>query len=154
GFDHIEAYMLLYRDYPYFFRVTDPRELGGRVELVNHEAVQIAVLAHKAEHIAESGIPIQSDYCTKFWVGQDVNRQTRVQPVDPEVSATIADLKSHVASLMTWPEKLSPHLVNGFENGLQYQLVDPAADDQQAAPASVGPVKHKLLAAYQHLLAM
>ena len=136
GFCDIEIFLVPYRIFPYFFRVMDPRELGGRVELVNAEPVLIGVMAKKREHIAQAVYPIQSDYFQKFWHGRDVNRRVQAPLVDDKLAGAMGRFKLRVASLIkrrtrslvTWPETISPHLTNGFENVLQYQLIDPAKD--------------------------
>jgi hypothetical protein len=131
GFSEIEIYLVPFRIFPYFFRVKDPRELGGRVELVNSEPVLIAVMAKKKKHVSQAVVPMQSDYFQKFWRGRDVNRRVQAPPTDPKLTAALQDLKLRVASLIAWPEIVSPHLTNGFENVLQYELVDPAKDAQK-----------------------
>ena len=128
GFVDIGIYLVPFRIFPYFFRVADPRELGGRVELVNSEPVLIAVIAKKKKHIPQMVVPLQSDYSQKFWLGRDVNRRVQAPPADPKLTAALGDLKTRIASLTAWPESISPHLTNGFENSLQYQLIDPAKD--------------------------
>jgi hypothetical protein len=128
GFAEIEIYLIPFRVFPYFFRVTDPRELAGRVELVNAEPVQMGVIARKIKHISEMVAPLQSDYHDHFWRRRDVNRSSKMPPVDPALAAAASDLKSRIASLISWPETVSPSLVYGFENALQYQLVDPSKD--------------------------
>lgn len=128
GFADIEIYMILYRNLPYWFRVSEPRQIGNRVELVNAEPVQMGILARKVEHRPQAIFPIQSDYHDAFWQKRDVERKIEAPPVDPHVSALVQDLKAKVATLVAWPETLSPHLTNGFENHLHYQLVDPAVE--------------------------
>lgn len=125
GFTDIEVYLAPYRDFPHLFRVTDPQELNGRVELVNSERVQMGVLARKAKHLPEMVMPIQSDY-QQAWQGRKLEEHSRPPPVDPKIAASIGDLHQRAAWLLAWPETISPALVHGFENGLHYQLVDPA----------------------------
>ncbi|WP_407166065.1 hypothetical protein [Bradyrhizobium sp. ORS 111] len=128
GFSDLEIYLVPFRIFPFFFRVAEPRELGGRVELVNSEPVQIGVIARKVKHVSSPVIPMQSDYQQQFWRGRDVNRRTRGAFVDPKLSQAMSEYKARLASLLAWPETVSPELVNGFENSLQYQLVDPAKE--------------------------
>jgi len=128
GYVDIGVYLVPFRIFPYFFRVTDPRELGGRVELVNSEPILIAVIAKKKKHVPQMVVPLQSDYSQQFWQGRDVNRRVQAPPTDPKLTTAISDLKARVASLANWSESISPHLTNGFENSLQYQLIDPAKD--------------------------
>jgi hypothetical protein len=94
GFTEIEVFMCLYGD-PVFFRVTDPRRYGGRVELVNEEPVQVAVLAKKATHLEEMVCPIQSDYLSYWqheWPARTISQMPE-HPVDPTASAAIATAK-------------------------------------------------------------
>ncbi|MER2527725.1 MAG: FkbM family methyltransferase [Candidatus Competibacter denitrificans] len=139
GFTDIEIYMILYRNLPYWFRVSEPRQIGNRVELVNGEPVQMGILARKVEHRPQAAFPIQSDYHDAFWQRRDVDRKTEAPPVDPHVSALVQDLKTKIAALVAWPEMLSPHLTNGFENHLHYQLIDPAVAVAGVAHAKAGP---------------
>lgn len=126
GFADIEIYLAPYRDWPYFFRVTDPQVLSGRVELVNSERVQMCVLARKERHLPEMVTPIQSDYVQQAWQGRDVEERSLPPAVDSAVAATVLDLRQRASWLLMWPETVSPALVHGFENGLHYRLVDPA----------------------------
>lgn len=126
GFSSLEVYLVPYRIFPYFFRVTHPRDLGGRVELKNSEPVMIGVIAKKSKHTSNPVIPIQSDYQQQFWQGRDVNRKSQRPATDPNISRAMTDYQHRLASLMSWPETISPALVHGFENSLHYKLVDPA----------------------------
>jgi hypothetical protein len=128
GFTDIELYLQPYRWVPQIFRIADPREVHDRVELVNPEPMQMGVIARKAQHIADIIAPIQSDYHDTFWSGRDVRRRRDPPRVDPQLAAAIADLRTRVAALNAWPETLSPQLMAGLENGLHYQLIDPAID--------------------------
>lgn len=127
GFTDLEMYLIPFRVFPYLFRVSDPQQLRGRVELVNGEPVLMGVIACKARHVAEMVVPIQSDYYHHFWQGRDVDRQAGVsRALDPQTVAAIGELRQLAAQLLAWPEKLSPTLVQGFENGRHYELIDPA----------------------------
>lgn len=127
GFTDIEVFMMLYRNVPYFFRVSEPRQIGNRVELVNNEPVQMGIFARKVEHRPQV-FPIQSDYHDAFWQQRDVERKTEIPPVDPQLGALVQDFKARAAALIAWPETISPHLTNGFENHLHYQLFDPSVE--------------------------
>lgn len=128
GFSNVEIYLIPYREFPYLFRVTDPQMLNGRVELVNNEPVLMGVLARKDQHLPEVVIPFQSDYYHHLWQGRDFNRASQMPPVEPHLANTVQNLKTQIAALAAWPETLSPHLTQGFENHLHYQLMDPAKD--------------------------
>lgn len=128
GFSNVDVYLVPFRIFPYFFRVAAPRELGGRVELINSEPVLIGVIARKVKHVANQAMPMQSDYQQQFWQGRDVNRKSMGHPVDPGLSQAMSEFKQRLANVLSWPETVSPALVNGFENGLHYQLVDPAKE--------------------------
>lgn len=128
GFSDIEVYMLLYRNVPFFFRVSNPRDIGNRVELVNNEPVLLGILARKTEHRLQVLFPIQSDYYNLFWQQKHTNGKTLLPPLDPHITSVIHDFKVKAAALSSWPEMLSPHLINGFENYLHYRLVDPAEE--------------------------
>ena len=128
GFFHIEVYMFLYRNLPYLFRVSEPQKIKNRVELVNNEPVQMGVLARKVEHRSKAVFPIQSDYHDTFWQQQNVDNKIQLPPLDQHINSVIQDFKAKVTSLSSWPETFSPHLINGFENYLHYQLIDPAVD--------------------------
>ena len=145
GFVEIEVHMLLYRNMPYFFRARNPKALGSRVELVNNEPVMMGVLARKAERKAKATFPIQSDYQNTFWKKQDVDRTERPVPVDPKLAASLLDFKSRMTALASWPESISPHFVNGFENYRLYQLIDPADDKKDTSALSgMGAVLHNI----------
>jgi hypothetical protein len=128
GFADIEVYMLPYRWVPQIFRVSDPRTVRSRVELVNAESMQIGVIARKTGHISEMVCPIQSDYHDTFWEGRDVDRQSALPPVEPQLAAAISEFRTRVAALASWPETLSPQLITGLENSLHYKMIDPAID--------------------------
>lgn len=129
GFTDIQVYIVPYRWLPRLFRVTDPRAIGGRVELCNSEPVQLGVIARKAEHLHDMVIPMQSDYQNSFWQGRDVDRSSASQAdMDPKLAAAIGELRTRIASLAEWPETISPHFTAGLENSLHYQPVDPAID--------------------------
>ena len=128
GFSDISVYLIPYREFPYFFRVTDPRDLAARVELVNAEPVLIGVMARKTKHLAKANPPIQSDYKERFWRGRDILRKSKVPQADPQIAAAMAGLNDHIRSLMAWPERISPDLTYGFDNRAYYRLMDPAKD--------------------------
>jgi hypothetical protein len=128
GFSDLDVYLVPFRIFPFFFRVAPPLELGGRVELINSEPVLIGVIARKAKHISEVVMPIQSDYQQQFWRGRDVNRKSRGPSVDASLSQAMSEFKARLTNVLSWPETVSPALVNGFENSLHYQLVDPAKE--------------------------
>lgn len=128
GFTDLEIYLVPFRIFPFFFRVAAPRELGGRVELVNSEPVLIGVIAKKVKHVSTPVMPIQSDYQQQFWQGRDVNRKSKAPSVDPQLSQAMSEFKVRLNNILAWPETVSPTLVNGFENNLHYQLVDPAKE--------------------------
>jgi len=128
GFVEIEVFICLY-DEPIFFKVTDPRLYGGRIELVNDEAVQICVLAKKASHFEEVVYPIQSDYERLAWKHQIPVRMTGEQRVDPALSAVMSATKRMGSNLLRMPKSTAPQLLNGFENRLQYQHIDPFEHD-------------------------
>jgi hypothetical protein len=127
GFEHIEVFICL--DYnPIFFKVVDPRRYGGRIELVNDEAAQIAVLAKKAKHLREMVYPIQSDYQAALWkheVPAHTTDQMAQQPVDPVLCTAITATKKMGLNLLQMPKSTAPQLLNGFENNLQYEYVSP-----------------------------
>ena len=133
GFSDIEIYMIHYRYLPYFFRVSEPQEIGGRVELVNNEPVQMGILARKVEHRSQTQFPIQSDYYHTFWQQKDVDRKTQSPPIDQHTASVIQDFKAKTNALCSWPEMLSPHLVNGFENHRHFQFMDPAVEVDSAS---------------------
>src|SRR4051812_28871540 len=89
GFADIEVFVCLYND-PIFFKVTDPRDYGGRIELVNDEPVAICVLARKITHFVKAVYPIQSDYYEALWrrinPGPTPSNATE-QPVDRALAA-------------------------------------------------------------------
>ena len=131
GFADIEVYFSLYSNGETFFRVSEPRAFGGRIELVNDEAVQLCVIAKKVAHIDETIHPVQSDYEKVIWEGRNPARSMHVSsapPTDPTLWAAITALKQQSALMAKWPQTLSPSLATGFENYLQYQLIDPARD--------------------------
>ena len=128
GFDDLSIYMIPYRWMPYLFRVSDPRDVNTRVELVNNEPMQMGIMARKAKHIPEAVIPIQSDYFNHFWQGQDVDRHTTVPAADPAMASAVEDFRGRIAALSLWPESLSPRYVSGLENPRHYQIMDPARD--------------------------
>ncbi len=126
GFTDIEVYLVPHREFPYLFKVSDPASLRGRVELVNAEPVMMHVIARKERHVPKMIAPIQSDYYEHFWRGHDIDRSSGLPAVEPHIAAAVADLRQRLATLFSWPESLSPELVPGFENSLNYKLVDPA----------------------------
>jgi FkbM family methyltransferase len=126
GFTQIEVFLMPFRAVPYLFRVANPGDFQGRVELVNAEPVCIGVIAKKIKHLDKARYPIQSDYRDNFWRGQDVNRNTQPSKSDARIALAVKDLRAHVASLISWPETISPELAYGFENSLHYQVIDPA----------------------------
>jgi hypothetical protein len=126
GFTDVEVFLVPHREFPYLFRVADPRRIKDRVELVNAEPVMMCVLARKAEHREEAVIPIQSSYADQFWHGRDVSREVALPPADPHIAAVMRDMGQRVQHLLALPESISPALVHGFENSLHYTLVDPA----------------------------
>jgi hypothetical protein len=128
GFTDVEIFLMPYRAFPFFFRVADPREIRGRVELVNAEPVLMGVIARKKKQVSVQEFPIQSDYYDAFWRGRDVNRAVEAAPGDPQVAAAMTEFKTRVASLISWPESVSPRHVYGFDNSLHYRLFDPALD--------------------------
>ncbi len=151
GFSTVEVYMLLFRNVPYFFRVRSPQELKSRVELVNHEPVLMGVLAQKQEHRASVVFPIQSDYQNQFWQGQDVDRKVEAPPVDAQLAANMQTFRQKLAELTAWPESISPHFVNGFENHRVYQWMDPAIETGARPMRSVQALLSKLQRAAQRL---
>jgi hypothetical protein len=128
GFEDVEAYLLPYRWMPQVFRIANPRAVGGRVELVNAEPMQLGIIARKATHIAELVTPIQSDYQDSFWKGRDVDRTSTLPSVEPRLGGAIADFRRMISALASWPETLSPQLLAGVENSRHYQMIDPARD--------------------------
>lgn len=126
GFGGLEVFLVPHREFPYLFRVSDPKDLRGRVELVNAEPVLMSVLAFKRKHVTEMLAPTQSDYYEQFWRGRDVNRKSRPPVADPQVAAVVGEMRRRLAGLLAWPESVSPTLVHGFENSLHFDLVDPA----------------------------
>ncbi len=126
GFTDVEVYLVPFRNFPYFFKVRDPKELRGRVELVNAEPIVMSVIAYKRKHVSEMVTPIQSDYYEQFWKGQDVNRGTLPPPADPQINAMVADMRQRATELLTLPETISPALAHGFTNSMHYSLIDPA----------------------------
>lgn len=143
GFADLGIYLALYRGFPYFFRISDPNKLRGRVELVNSEPVMLGIIARKVEHLSHVTFPIQSDYLQEFWYGRDVNRECQLAPVDLRLASALGDFRTRLASLIGWPETISPHFVQGFDNALHYQLIDPATDSAVGdAAALVVPGGH------------
>jgi len=136
GFDEIEVFIALFND-PIFFKVMDPRRFGGRVELVNDEAAQILVLAKKAVHLNETVYPIQSDYeaAWKFETAARTIGHMAEHPVDPALSAVMSATKKLGLDLLRIPKSTAPQLVNGFENQVQYQLIDPFEHDVRSYSA-------------------
>jgi hypothetical protein len=128
GFEQIEVYIVPYRWLPHLFRVADPRRIRGRVELVNSEPMQMGVIARKAKHLPEMVVPIQSDYQNTFWEGRDINRKTKSPNIDPKLATALAEFRTRLNALASWPETLSPQWLPGFENTLYYQVMDPAID--------------------------
>jgi hypothetical protein len=128
GFADVQVYLLPYRWLPQIFRVADPREVRSRVELVNSEPMQLGIVARKAIHLPEMVAPIQSDYHDTFWQGRDIDRTSALPPVEPQLAAAIAEFRTRIAALASWPETLSPQLIAGLENSLHFQMIDPATD--------------------------
>jgi hypothetical protein len=129
GFEKIEVFICL--DYnPIFFKVVDPRVYGGRIELINDEVAQIAVMAKKAAHLDEMVCPIQSDYLRswKHEVPARTMSQMPEHPVDPALSSVMSATKQIGLSLLRLPKSTVPQLLNGFENNLQYKYVHPFDD--------------------------
>lgn len=143
GFVDVEVYLVPFRIFPFFFRVADPAQIRGRVELVNREPVLIAVMARKARHIPDMIAPMQSDYYQRFWQGRDVDRGSGIPRTDQRTATALRDLLLRMTSLMAWPETISPRFVEGCENALHYQLIDPAKDveDELTDPAGPPPSK-------------
>ena len=90
--------------------------------------MRTGVIAKKVKHVSTPVMPIQSDYQQQFWQGRDVNRKSKAPLVDPQLSQAMSEFKARLSNVLAWPETVSPSLVNGFENGLHYQLVDPAKE--------------------------
>ena len=126
GFTDVEVFLVPCRNFPYFFKVNDPKDLRGRVELVNAEPVVLSVLAYKRKHVSDMVAPIQSDYYDQFWKGRDVNRGSLPPPADPHINSMVAAMRQRVTELLTLPEEISPTLVHGFANSMHYSLIDPA----------------------------
>lgn len=149
GFTGIEVFICLYYD-PIFFKVTDPRLYRGRIELVNDEPAHIAVVAKKATHFEEMVFPIQSDYLSLWkqeWPEQMITQIREHTPVDPTLSATIAATKKAGLDLLRIPKSTAIRLLNGFENHLQYQHIDPFEHDVWSdARSSTGSSRMRNLA--------
>jgi hypothetical protein len=114
-----------------FFRTVDPRVFGGRIELVNDETVMINVIAKKAVHISEIVFPIQSDYHDEIWHGHHSLRTaytSSAPPVDPKLWEATKLIKQLTATMSKLPATVARSLATGFENNLQYQLIDPTKD--------------------------
>ena len=126
GFTDVEVFLVPFRNFPYYFKVNDPKDLRGRVELVNAEPIVMSVLARKRKHVSDMVAPIQSDYYEQFWKGQDVNRGTLPPPADPQINAWSPTCGSARPNCCTLPETISPALVHGFSNSMHYSLIDPA----------------------------
>jgi hypothetical protein len=131
GFREIEVFLSLYSDPMVFFRTTDPRVFGGRIELVNDETVMINVIAKKAAYLSEIVFPIQSDYHDEIWQGRHPLRTaytSSAPPVDPKLWEAMKIMKHLTATMSKWPITVARSLATGFENHLQYQLIDPTKD--------------------------
>lgn len=132
GFAEVEVYLAPSREFPFFFRVGSPRELGGRVELVNPEPIQIGVIAKKVEHLPEVVIPMQSDYEDRFWHGRDVSRVARKSSMTSHLKSKMSRVMKRTADVLrSRSEALAPQLLNGFENDFHYRLFDPAKEPDE-----------------------
>ncbi|MBA3961636.1 MAG: hypothetical protein H0X40_07015 [Chthoniobacterales bacterium] len=85
-----------------WFRIMDPEEFGGRVELQNNRATYLFVLAQKIEARAPFlHVPQQSDYARR-WKEDASERPT------PPASATFLRDKVRAWLPPTWKDKLRP----------------------------------------------
>ena len=67
GFVDIEVYIVAMLSPARWFRATDPRILGKRVQFATSEAVQILVVARKQSDFTTFTVPQQSDYADLQW---------------------------------------------------------------------------------------
>lgn len=65
---------------PVFWQVSDPKELGTRIEIQNNEQLYIQVISRKARHVDAVVTPQQSDYVTQWSVDNGAEENSEASP--------------------------------------------------------------------------
>ncbi len=79
GFDQIEIYLVAMLSPARWYRVTDPRKLGRRIQFSTSEAVQMFVVARKVTDFDRFTNPQQSDYADAQWSDGDATAPVHAQ---------------------------------------------------------------------------